>query len=138
MVNIVEDFIDSPSVELLEQCNHEQLMKIDQHYHVEVEPKRTKENLRSIIQAHLQESGVLMNEGGKGVANISVVGLTFEQQKELLLLQQSDCSTLCIHFTTCIQPISYTKKKKKPWGILSSGLTGIIKTHTITKTMDSM
>ncbi|KAF0038225.1 hypothetical protein F2P81_008709 [Scophthalmus maximus] len=64
MVNIVEDFIDSPSVELLEQCNHEQLMKIDQHYHVEVEPKRTKENLRSIIQAHLQESGVLMNEGG--------------------------------------------------------------------------
>ncbi|KAL7371523.1 hypothetical protein ABVT39_000330 [Epinephelus coioides] len=77
MANIVENFIQSPSEELLEQCTKEQLIKIAQHYSTDVEPKGTKENLKSIIKANLQECGVLME----------VQGLTFEQQKELLLLQ---------------------------------------------------
>lgn len=65
MANIVEDFVQSPSEELLEQCTKEQLIKIAQNYSIEVEPKRTKENLRSIIKANLQECGVLMDGGGK-------------------------------------------------------------------------
>lgn len=87
MVNIVEDFIQSPSEEVLEQCNKEQLTKIAQHYSIEVEPKRTKENLKSIIKANLQESGVLMDGKGESGVSISMTGLTFEQQKELLLLK---------------------------------------------------
>lgn len=61
MANIVEQFSQSPSDELLEQCTKDQLMKIAQHYSVEVEPKHTKENLKSIIKANFQECGVLMD-----------------------------------------------------------------------------
>ena len=43
-----------------------------------------KDNLKSIIKANLQECGVLLDEVGKTVS-ISGTGLTFEQQKELLL-----------------------------------------------------
>ena len=53
LTNVVEDFIQSPTDELLEQCTKEQLMKIAQYYSAEVEPKRTKENLKSIIKASL-------------------------------------------------------------------------------------
>ena len=85
MVNIVEDFIQSPSEELLEQCTKDQLMRIAQHYSMEADPKRTKENLKSIIKANLQDSGVLWEV--KGESGVSMTGLTFEQQKELLLLK---------------------------------------------------
>lgn len=90
MADIVEDFVQSPSEELLEQCTKEQLVKIAQHYSIEVEPKRTKENLKSIIKANLQEFGVLGDTEVKtslGKTRGSVAGLTFEQQKELLILQ---------------------------------------------------
>ncbi|TKS65190.1 Retrovirus-related Pol polyprotein [Collichthys lucidus] len=86
MDSIVEEFVQHPSGELLEQCTKEQLIKIAQHFSVEVDPKRTKGNLKSIIKANLQECGVLMDEGGK-IVSISGNVLTFEQQKELLLLK---------------------------------------------------
>ena len=79
MVNIVEDF--TPSEELLEQCTKEQLMKIPQHYSMEADPKRTKENLKSIIKANLQESDVLMDGRGESGVSTSMTGLIFEQQK---------------------------------------------------------
>ncbi|KAG8008875.1 hypothetical protein GBF38_011412 [Nibea albiflora] len=64
MDGIVEKFVQHPSEELLEQCTKEQLIKIAQHFSVEVEPKRIKDNLKSIIKANLQECGVLMDESG--------------------------------------------------------------------------
>lgn len=84
----IEDFIKTPSYELLERCTKEQLLKLAQHYTVAVDARRTKETIKSILEANLQEEGVLMADGGKsGVTSTSVPGLTFEWQRELLLLQ---------------------------------------------------
>lgn len=87
MANIVAEFIQSPTDELLDQCPKEQLVKIGQHYSVEVDLKRTKDNLKNIIKANLHESGVLPDGGGKSEVSAPMAGLTFEQQKELLLLK---------------------------------------------------
>jgi len=57
MANIVEELVQHPPEELLEQCTKEQLINTAQHFSVEVEPKRTKDNLNSIIKANLQECG---------------------------------------------------------------------------------
>lgn len=72
---------------MLEQCNKEQLIKIAQHYSIEVEQKRTKENLKNIIKANLQESGVLMDGKDENGVSTSMTGLTVELLRELLLLK---------------------------------------------------
>ncbi|KAK0144763.1 hypothetical protein N1851_016781 [Merluccius polli] len=83
----VEDFIKCPSYELLEQYTKEQLLKVAHHYSVAVDARRTRETIMSIVQANLQEEGVLMVDDGKSGVTTSVPGLTFEQQKELLMLK---------------------------------------------------
>lgn len=65
----------------------EQLLKLAQHYAVVVDARRTKETIKSIVKANLQEEGVLTAEDGKSDFSTSVPGLTFEQQKELLLFE---------------------------------------------------
>lgn len=87
MATIVDEFIEAPSYEVLEQCTKEQLIKLAQHYSVAVDARRTKETLKSIVKANLQEEGVLKAEDGKSGISASVPGLTFEQQKELLMLK---------------------------------------------------
>lgn len=65
MANIVAEFIQSPTDELLDQCTKEQLVKIAQHYSVEVDLKHTKDNLKNIMEANLHEGGVLSDGGRK-------------------------------------------------------------------------
>ena len=64
MADIVEEFVQYPS-EFLAQYTKGQLIQISQHYSVEVELKRTKENLKSIIKVNLQECGVMLDWGGE-------------------------------------------------------------------------
>ena len=58
-----------------------------QHYTVAVDARRTKETIESIIKANLQVEEVLMADDGKTGVTTFVPGLTFEQQRELLMLK---------------------------------------------------
>ncbi|CAL9702164.1 unnamed protein product [Knipowitschia caucasica] len=58
MVNI-SDFFDASSEEFLFQCTKEQLIDIGKRYDLDLDMKRLKENLRSILVANLIDLGVL-------------------------------------------------------------------------------
>ncbi|KAF3851980.1 hypothetical protein F7725_005335, partial [Dissostichus mawsoni] len=91
----VEDFVRAPSEELLEGFSREQLICVAEHFHLDVGDKRLKENIRGIVKANLFELGAF--KGGKytvdpsrdsvNMSGCRDAGLTFEQRKELLLLQ---------------------------------------------------
>ncbi|XP_043964972.1 uncharacterized protein LOC122826755 [Gambusia affinis] len=86
----VEDFIKSPSVEFLEQCSREQLVKIAEHYNVCVGDKRLKENVKAILRENLIEMGIFSLPSGPEDLGSQVVKpkfLDFEQQKEMLRLR---------------------------------------------------
>ena len=78
----------------MERCSREQLVTIAEYYELDVGDKRMKENIKAIVKANLFETGVLrpkLQVSGAGLdvsdALLSEVGLTFEQRRELLLLE---------------------------------------------------
>lgn len=79
MATVFEDF----SQFSLRSCTK----KLGQHYNVTVDARHAKETIKSILQANLQEEGVLTASDGKSEVVPLWPGLTFEQQRELLLLQ---------------------------------------------------
>lgn len=93
----VEDFVGSPSEELLELCTKEQLLGIAAHYDIGVSASRLKDSVKAVLREGLFELGVLVPEdAGKSPVKVSSIGLpqspgasqlTFAQQKELILLQ---------------------------------------------------
>lgn len=88
----VEEFIRCPSEESLEQCTKEQLLKIVEHYSLDIGDKRlSKENVKAMLKSNLWDMGVLSGKLDKSPCQLlqSSIGgnFTFEQQKELLLLQ---------------------------------------------------
>ena len=97
--NTVEEFLKTPSEELLERCSREQLVKIADHFEMDVGDRRSKENMKRILRENLLEMGVLesklhafgavVDTVGASVSTVAGVSpeLTFEQRKELLLLQ---------------------------------------------------
>lgn len=68
-------------------------MKTDYHYGIEISDKRLKENIESILSASLIEAGILpcvasLTRPAPFTPVLLVSStLTFEQQKELLVLQ---------------------------------------------------
>lgn len=89
MATVVEEFVSSPDQKLLDQCTKDQLLKLAQHYKMTVDARRTRETIQSILQANLQDEGVLVADVGKSGVTTSGSGLTFEQQKELLMLERN-------------------------------------------------
>ena len=101
MASNVDEFIRFPSEELLELCTKEQLLKVAEHYKVEISDKCKKNSIRLLMKANLMESGILEDTTGAASAedspspryvtitapSVSPSSLLFEQQKELLLLQ---------------------------------------------------
>ncbi|KAL3967153.1 FMS-like tyrosine kinase 1 [Sarotherodon galilaeus] len=89
----VDAFVQSPSEELLNSYTKEQLLKLVEHYDVDVGDKRLKDEIKGALKAALVKKGVLpgkMQTLGAEVDQSVVstaVALSFEQQKELLLLQ---------------------------------------------------
>uniref|UniRef100_A0A671UNG2 SCAN box domain-containing protein n=1 Tax=Sparus aurata TaxID=8175 RepID=A0A671UNG2_SPAAU len=84
----VTGFIQSPSDELLNSCTKEQLLKLIEHYDIDIGEKRLKEEIKGSLRAALIENGVLQSPSGNvAFVGSTAVALTFEQQKELLLLQ---------------------------------------------------
>lgn len=84
MATMVE-FLQSASEDLLEQGT-KQLLKIAQHYKVEVDTMQSKGSLRSLLCGSLQEHGLFGEDGGKSGISVVIAGLSFDQQKELLML----------------------------------------------------
>ncbi len=80
--------------EFLECYSREQLVRIAEHFELDVGDKRMKENIRSIVKANLTDLGIfkpkmqavspVVDSEGSGDKD---AGPTFEQRKELLLLQ---------------------------------------------------
>lgn len=79
----MESFIQDPSDSLLEQCTNEQLLRIAEHYEVDIANKKLKEDGgEKGLKDCLFEAEVLC------LQPVSSPGtLTFEQQKELLQFQ---------------------------------------------------
>ncbi len=90
----VAEFVKAPSEEFLDRCTKEQLLKIADYYEVEISDKRLKDTVKGILKANLSEMGVLTVtvqlpglSGGLAPSLVATNNLTFEQQKELLMLQ---------------------------------------------------
>ncbi len=82
----VEAFITAPSQESLDKCTKEQLLQIAEHYSVEVVgDKRIKETIKSAIKSKLLVAGIVSKTDFS--QSPTTHGLTFEQQKEMLMLQ---------------------------------------------------
>ena len=75
----LDDFFHSPSDHLLNQYTKDQLLKVAEHYEIEISDKRLKENIRAILKANLVEAGVLMREEFQ--PKVTNATLSFEQQR---------------------------------------------------------
>ena len=85
----VSSFVQSPTEAILNSCTKDQLLKLVEHYGIDIGDKKLEE-IKGALRAALIESGVLPAtvQSNAVVQSVSPpVGLTFEQQKELLLLQ---------------------------------------------------
>uniref|UniRef100_A0A8L0DMS3 ribonuclease H n=1 Tax=Oncorhynchus mykiss TaxID=8022 RepID=A0A8L0DMS3_ONCMY len=101
MASYIDEFIRFPSEKLLDLGTKEQLLKVAEHYNVEISDKRLKNSIRLILKANLMESGILEvttepasteslsspHNVTMAIPSVSPSSLLFEQQKELLLLQ---------------------------------------------------
>ncbi|CAN9508185.1 unnamed protein product [Ophioblennius macclurei] len=108
----IEDFVQAPCGDLLDSYTKEQLFQVADYYRVWITKKMNKEELLTTLKGQLVESNILSSVEGASapveVTSLSDVasagvsgpgkalspvlsgigtGLTFEQQKELLLLQ---------------------------------------------------
>lgn len=89
MTSNIEEFIRNPSEDLLNDYSKDQLLALASHYNIglTVADKRLKESLKSILISALVEQNVLKSEQTASTFEGSAMSLTFEQQKELLLLE---------------------------------------------------
>ena len=98
MSSLVESFIQTPSVSVLDKCTKDQLVKIADYYNIEIPDKRTKVRIKLFLVDNLMAQQVLPDEevpseddvqneanaqDGK-TFSFSSGHLSFEQQKELL------------------------------------------------------
>ncbi|XP_056905675.1 uncharacterized protein LOC130534961 [Takifugu flavidus] len=90
----VDEFLRSPTWELLKTLKKEQLLKVAEHFDVECPRPSRKDTILSTLKANLVQQKVLPPVVGsslephKQVSQVEGFGaLTFEQQKELLVLQ---------------------------------------------------
>lgn len=89
-------FFKSPTVAFVNSCKKDQLFSIASHYGIDVPDKCHKEELKGVVLSYLFDQGVLHKseprmelapESESAPAVMDAAGLTFEQRKELLLLQ---------------------------------------------------
>ena len=88
----IEDFAAAPSEPALDSLTKDQLLKVAEHYKIDIPDKRLKETVKSILKANLVDMGVLEETliAEEEVAKESASQLTFEQRVELLKLQAEE------------------------------------------------
>lgn len=93
MASKVEEFISAPSESLLNDLTKDQLVELAGYYEINLvsQDKRLKDNIKSLVKTELIERGVLESQSSEVASdfgNMSTMShLTFEQQKQLLLIQ---------------------------------------------------
>ena len=55
----VTEFVSAPTEEFLDKCTKDQLLRIADHYKIEISDKRLKDTVKSILRANLSDMGVL-------------------------------------------------------------------------------
>lgn len=94
----IEEFVAAPCEEFLERCTRDQLLKTAEEYDLDLSglgDKRRKENLRDMVKSKLFDEGVLaakkygLDPSVAQQFSVPTGNLTFEQQKELFVLQLS-------------------------------------------------
>lgn len=93
----ISAFLEEPSEQFLDRCSNDHLVKIVNHYELEVGDRRVKKIIKANLKVYLYTNKVLSCKDVTGVsADVGdpcppvqdpVVGLSFEQRKELLLLE---------------------------------------------------
>ena len=86
MASDIQEFIQSPSEDLLDTLSRDQLLELASHYEIglTVHDKRLKGNIKDIMKSALWDEGVFKSSA---IPTAKEASLTFEQQKELLLIQ---------------------------------------------------
>lgn len=90
-------FFEAPSRAFVDGCKKEQLIKIAQHYSIEVSANNRKDDLKQIILSALVQQGILQESVLGAAESMSIPvsappmtqmsGFSFEQQKEMLVMQ---------------------------------------------------
>jgi len=88
----VETFVKSPCHVLINKCTKDTLLKIAEYYEIKLSDKRIKESsIRTELKDKLIDKRILiaeMSKSGEHEQSLTAQSvLTFDQQKELLLLQ---------------------------------------------------
>ena len=117
--------IGDPSQESLDECTKEQLLKIAAYYSAEVKgDKRLKDNVKMAIKAKRINDGIMSGAKGNFSPNSLAVsfqthGLTFEQQKEIQMLQldheKGNKNWTLKNILKLIESVRYPKKQKLIW-----------------------
>ena len=91
----IETFFEAPSEQLLERFTKAQLLQIAEHYGISITEKK-KQDVKECLIANLEKGDILQRCAQvfspgvvKGLPPLvsTVPGLTFDQQKELMLIQ---------------------------------------------------
>ncbi len=72
----VEDFVTCPSEDLLNVCTKEQLLKIAEHYEIDVGDKHLKDRVKAILKASLFERKVLIEKENQSAVSPSAAALS--------------------------------------------------------------
>ncbi len=82
-MSTVEEFITSLSEELLDLCTKEQLLKIAEHYDIDVGSNMLKERQKAILRSNLIEREIWAEKSSVSlpILSMSTSNLTFEQQR---------------------------------------------------------
>lgn len=65
MSSLVEDFVQSPSEELPDQCNKEQLLKIAEHFEIEIPHTRLNDTVKTVLKNRLANIEILLTDVSK-------------------------------------------------------------------------
>lgn len=94
MASKVETFVSAPSEDLLNDLTKDQLIELADHYEINLssQDKRVKDDVKLLIKTELMDRGILAFELSESASDLiettTMSPLTFEQQKQLLLIQK--------------------------------------------------
>lgn len=140
----INDFVEAPRLETLNRFTEDQLLKVADHYSIGISDKKSsKEIVKSEIKAFLSDLGILTlteeepqpvpeekqpGEPAGGLFQRPTMvtdNLTFEQQKELFLLQSQQVEVERLRIEQSRLDIEKAKLELMKEGKLAAGETGV-------------
>ena len=94
MTSSVQEFVNAPSESLLNDLTKDQLLELAEYYEINLmsQDKRLKDQVKTLVKTELIERGILEAKSSEDEltfvsATSTQPHLTFEQQKQLLIIQ---------------------------------------------------